>query len=62
MYNLIEYSDNSLETLWKYHRDKPFMNNNGAIVDIPDDPDNASYNYKQKITGQIGIVQQKIFK
>ena len=30
------------------------MSNDGVIIDIPDDPDNASQNYKQKITGQIG--------
>ena len=28
--------------------------NNGVIIDVPDDPDNASVKYKQKITGQAG--------
>ena len=43
MYNLIEYSDNYLKNsgrLWQYHRDEPFINNNGAIIDVPDNPDN----------------------
>ena len=33
MYNLIEYSNNYLETsgrLWQYCRDKPAVNNNGV--------------------------------
>ena len=43
MYNLIEYSHNYLKNsgrLWQYHRDEPFINNNGAIIDVPDNPDN----------------------
>ena len=28
--------------------------NNGFIIDVPDDPDNTSVKYKQKITGQAG--------
>ena len=46
MYNLIEYGDNYLEasgSLWQYYIDKPFINNNGYIIVIPDNPDNASY-------------------
>ena len=35
----------------KYHRDEPFISN-GAISDVPHDHDNASFKYKQKITGQ----------
>ena len=51
MYNLIEYSDNYLKTfgtLWQYYRDEPFINNNGILTDVPDDPDRASFKYKQK--------------
>ena len=51
MYNLIEYSDNYLKTsgsLWKYYRNEPFTNNNGVIIDASDDPDSASFKYKQK--------------
>ena len=45
MYNLIEYSDNYSKTsgsLWQYYRHEPFINNNGAITDVPDDLDSAS--------------------
>ena len=51
MYNLIEYSDNYLKTsgsLWEYYRDEPFINDNGVIIDVSDDPDSASFKYKQK--------------
>ena len=57
MYNLIEYRDNYSKisgSLWQYCRDEPFIDNNGDIFDIPDDPDTTSFNYKQKITGQTG--------
>ena len=43
-------------------RDESFINNNGSIIDFPDDSDNASFKYKQKITGQTGIKEQKMFK
>ena len=46
MYNLIEYSDNYLETfgiLWKYDKDETFIGNNGNIIDAPDDPDSPSF-------------------
>ena len=55
MFNLLEYSDNYLKTsgsLWQYYRDEPFINDNGVIINVPDDPDNASFKYKQKITAQ----------
>ena len=50
MYNLIEYSDNYMKTsgsLWRCYRDEPFINNFGVIIDVPDDPDSASFKYKQ---------------
>ena len=56
-YNLTEYSDNYSKTsgsLWQYYRDEPFINNNGVIIDVPDDPDSASFKSKQKITVQTG--------
>ena len=56
MYNLIKYSDNYSTTsvrLWQYYRDESFINNN-VIVDVPDDPDSASFKFKQKVTGQTG--------
>ena len=55
MFNLLEYSDNYLKTsgsLWQNYRDEPFINDNGVIINVPDDPDNASFKYKQKITVQ----------
>ena len=57
MYNLIEYSDNYSKTsgsLWQYYRYEPFINNNGVIIDVPDDFNSASFKSKQKITGQTG--------
>ena len=55
MYNLIEYSEKYLKTsgsLWQYYKDESFIDNNGNIIDVPDNPDNTSFKYKQKITGQ----------
>ena len=55
MYNLIEYSDNYSKTsgsLWQYYRDEPTVNADGNIVDFPDDPNSASFKYKETITGK----------
>ena len=55
MYFLIECSDNYSKvsgSLWQYYRDEPFANDNVNIISFPDDPDSASFKYKQKITGQ----------
>ena len=41
-------------SLWQYYRDEPFLEDNGNIIDVPDNPDSASFKYKQKITGQTG--------
>ena len=49
MYNLIKYINNYSKTsgsLWQYYWDEPFIDNNGAIIDIPDDLNNISFNYK----------------
>ena len=57
IYNLIEYSDNYSKisgNLSHYYRDEPFINNDGVIIDVLNDRDNASFKYKQKITGQTG--------
>ena len=62
LYNLIEHSDNYSKTfgiLWQYDRDEPFIGDNDNIIDVPDDPDSASFNYKQKITGQTGNNETK---
>ena len=37
MYNLIEYSENCLQTsgnLWQYHRDQPALNDDGNITPV----------------------------
>ena len=39
----------------QYYRDEPALENNGSIIDFPDDNNNsASFKFKQKITGQTG--------
>ena len=46
MYNLTEYNDNYAKTsgsLWQYYRDEPFINDNGVIINVPNDPDCASF-------------------
>ena len=51
LYSLIAYSDNGLKTsgsLWQYYRDEPFIYVNDNIFDVSDDPDSASFKYKQK--------------
>ena len=53
MYDLIEYSDNYSKTsgsLWQYHRDEPFLEDNGAIVEFStDDSNSTSFKLKTKI-------------
>ena len=51
IYNLIEYNCNYLKTcerLWQYYKHEPFINDNGVIIDVPNDPDNTSFKSKQK--------------
>ena len=55
VYNLIEYSDAYSKisgSFWQYYRDEPALDNDGNIIDFPDD--SASFRFKQKITGQTG--------
>ena len=57
MYNLIEYSDNYLKTsgsLWKYCKGIPAKNDNGDIVNFNGANTTDSFNFKAKITVQIG--------
>ena len=57
MYNLTEYSDNYKKTfgsLWQYYRDEALIGDDCNFIDIPDDPDIASFKYKPKITSQAG--------
>ena len=54
MYNLTEYSDNYLKTSgssWQFYRDEPIVNADTDVIDFPDDPNSASFKYKEKITG-----------
>ena len=63
IYNLKEYSDNFSKTsgsLWYYYRDETAINNNGIIIDFPDDTDSALLKFKQKITGQTGHDETKV--
>ena len=55
MYNLIEYSDNYSKTsgsLWKYCKEIPAVDDNGAIIDFNWANTTDSFNFKTKITGQ----------
>ena len=55
MNNLIEYNySKTSKSLGQCYKDEPFTGDNGVIIDVPDDPDNAPFEYKQKITGQAG--------
>ena len=37
--------------LWQYCRDELMLENDSNIGKFPDNPDSASFKYKQKITG-----------
>ena len=57
MYNLIEYSDNYSKTcgsLWQYCEDIPAGDNNNVIVNFAENNLTDSFNFKAKMTGQIG--------
>ena len=57
MYDLTEYNDNYLKTsrnLWQHYRDEPFINDNEVIIDVPGDPDSASFKSRPKTIGQTG--------
>ena len=67
MYNLIEYGDNYSKIsgiLWQYYRDEPALDNNGNIIDSPNDNNNSiSFKFKYEITEQTendGIKDVKI--
>ena len=60
----MEYNDNYSKTfrgLVQYSRDEQFLKN-GDIIDVCNDPDSASFKYKQKITGQTEMMDQNMFK
>ena len=56
MYNLIEYSNAYSKTSrswWQNYRNEPALDNNGNIIDFPDDDNNSPpFKFRQKITGQ----------
>ena len=54
MYNLMEYSDNYSKpsgSLWKYCKDIPAVDDDGAIVDFNGANATDSFNFKAKTTG-----------
>ena len=52
MYYLIEYSEQTSESLWQCCKEIPAVNNNGNIVDFNGVNATDSFNYKTKITDQ----------
>ena len=63
LYNLIEYSDNYLNTsgsLWQYSKDIPAVDNNNAIVNFAENNLADSFKFKVKMTGQTGDNGTKI--
>ena len=56
-YNLIEYSDNYSKTsgsLWQYCKGITAVEDNNAIVNFTENNIGNSFNFKVKMTGQIG--------
>ena len=54
-YNLIEYSGIYLKTmwsLWQNYRDKPALNKNNNIIDIPANNNSILFKCKENITEQ----------
>ena len=63
MYNFIQYSDANSKTsgsLWQYYRHEPALDNNGNIIDFPDDNNSASFKFKQKKQDKQELVVQKM--
>ena len=57
IYNLMEYGDNYSKTfsLWQGYRDESFLEDNGAIADLPADNYNcALFKFKTKVAGRTG--------
>ena len=55
MYNLIEYSDDYSKTsgsLWQYYKDEPALTDAGTFANSHAANNNASFKFKQKITGK----------
>ena len=55
-------SDNCSKTsgsVQQYDKDEPFINNDGVIIDVPDNLHNPSFKSKQKITSQTGNNEAK---
>ena len=58
MNNLIEYSENYLQTsggLWLYYTDQTMLDNTGDIIDFPvNDDTSLSFKYKKEVIGGVG--------
>ena len=57
MYNLVEYSDNyskTFESLWRFCKDIPAVDNNNVIVNFSENNFIDSFNFKAKTTGKTG--------
>ena len=58
MNNLIEYSENYLQTsggLWLYYTDQTTLDNTGNIIDFPvNDDTSLSFKYKKEVIGRAG--------
>ena len=49
--------------MWQYYRNEPDLDNNGNIIDFPDDNNNSAwFKFKQKIRGQTGNGDTKVVK
>ena len=65
MYNLTEYSDNYSKTsgsLWQYCKDIPAVDDDNAIVNFTNNNLTDSFNFKVKMAGQTGDMEQKMLK
>ena len=65
MYNLKEYSNNYSKvsgSLWQNGKDIPAVDDDRNIVNFNGDKATDSFNFKAKITGQTGNMEQKMLK
>ena len=65
MHNLIEYSNNYLETsgsLWQYYSVEPALTDAGAIANFHSADSSASFKFKQKITSVTDANGTKMLK
>ena len=53
---------NTSQILWQFYINKPFFNNDGAIINFCDSNSRILFKFKEKITGQIGAYGTKDFE